>query len=342
VTAAVVIGATMAVSGRVAGRPFDTTEAVTLLGWSAFLASALPLLAIGVRTDRGLLRRVGLAFAVSAIAHTLPLGGTVLGSGRFKQVAVTLELGGAAVLLVGAALFLATTLHGVLTRQEVTETRLAEAEAAMAEKAERDHEIRNLVAGLSGAANVLKSDRANGTGDGRRLLVAAGAELERLQYMVRPDVDTSRPTPTSVTPLLADLAAMHRAAGLTVHVEPEGDPEVVMERGALSQVLTNLLMNCSRHAPGAPVWLRCRSHADTVRIEVVDAGPGLPAGVDASVLGRGVRGPGSTGEGLGLAITADIVGRHGGTFTLSSGRIGCVARLDLPSSASGLPLRVRA
>jgi two-component system OmpR family sensor kinase len=75
---------------------------------------------------------------------------------------------------------------------------------------------------------------------------------------------------------------------------------------------------------------------------VVDAGPGLPAGVDAAVLNRGVRGPGSTGEGLGLAITADIVGRHGGTFTLSSGRIGCVARLDLPSSASGLPLRVRA
>jgi hypothetical protein len=47
------------------------------------------------------------------------------------------------------------------------------------------------VAGLSGAANVLKSDGANGTVDGRRLLVAAGAELERLQHMVRPDADTS-------------------------------------------------------------------------------------------------------------------------------------------------------
>ena len=338
-TAAVMIGATTALSGRVAGRPFETAEAVNLSGWSGLLASALLLLAVGVRTGRGLLRWVGLAFVVSAIAHTLPLGGTDLVSGLLEQVAAALELGGAAMLLMGAALFLATTLHGVLTRQEVTETRLAEAEAAMAEKAERDHEIRNLVAGLSGAANVLKSDGANGTIDGRRLLVAAGAELERLQHMVRPAAVSSRPTSTSVTALLADLAEMHRAAGLTVHVEPEGEPEVAMERGALTQILTNLLVNCSRHAPGAPVWLRCRSGAGTVRIEVVDAGPGLPAGANASVLRRGVRGATSSGEGLGLAITADIVGRYGGTFTLSSGRIGCVARLDLPSSASDLRVR---
>jgi two-component system OmpR family sensor kinase len=341
-TAAVVIVTSMAVSGPVAGRSFQTAQAVSLLGWSGFLVSALPLLAVGSRTDRGLLRRVGLAFAMSAIAHILPLGGGGPVNGRFEQVAATLELGGAALLLVGAALFLVATLHGVLARQEVTETRLAEAEAVMADQAERDHEIRNLVAGLSGAANVLKSDGANGTVDGRRLLVAAGAELERLQHMVRPDADPSRSTPTSVTALLADLAAMHRAAGLTVHVEPEGDPEVAMERKALSQVLTNLLVNCSRHAPGAPVWLRCRSHADTVRIEVVDAGPGLPAGANGALLNRGVRGPGSTGEGLGLAISADIVGRHGGIFTLRSGRRGCVARLDLPSSTRDLPLRVRA
>jgi two-component system OmpR family sensor kinase len=329
---AVIVAATT-VGGRVAGRPFAYPEVLGLLGWSAVLASALPLVAVGVRNGRGLQRRVGLAFCMSAVAHVLPLSGHQ----RPEQLAAALELGGAAMLLLGAALFLATTLHSVLARQEDTEIRLAEAEAAMAEKAERDHEIRNLVAGLSGAASVLTSDGVDGT-DRRHLLAAAGAELERLQRMLRPETAGSRSRPTSVAALLADLAAVHRASGLTVHLETEGEPEVIMERGALSQVLTNLLVNCSRHAPGAPVWLRCRSLAGTVRIEVVDAGPGLPSGASTSVLSRGVRGPGSDGEGLGLAISADLVGRHGGTLTLSSGRSGCTARIDLPSSTSTVPL----
>lgn len=313
-------------------RPSDIAAVVDLLAWSAVGVMALLLLAVGVRSDRGLLRRAGLAFAVSAIGHALPPTRTGFADVQAPQIAGALELAGAAMLLVGAVLFLASTLRDVLDRQEVAESRLAEAEAAMAETAERDHEIRNLVAGLSGAAHVLRSDGLDGTVEVQRLLVAAGAELERLQQMLRPGSDNPTGLPTSVAPLLKDLAAVHGAAGLTVHLEVEGDPEVVMDRASLAQVLTNLLVNCARHAPGAPVWLRCRSHGDKVRIEVVDDGPGLPADTIVSVLGRGVRGPGSRGEGLGLAINADIATRHGGTFTLTSGGNGCIASLDLPSA----------
>lgn len=314
-------------------RSSDIAAAVDLLAWSAMGVTALLLLAVGVRSDRSLLRRAGLAFTVSAIGHALSPGGTGVVDVSAPRIAGALELAGAAVLLVGAVLFLASTLRGVLDRQEVTESRLAEAEAAVAETAERDHEMRNLVAGLSGAANVLRSDEVDGTVEGRRLLVAAGAELERLQQMLRPGSDSLPGLPTSVAPLLTDLAAVHRAGGLTLHLEVEGDPEVGMDRASLAQVLTNLLVNCARHAPGAPVWLRCRSHGDTVRIEVVDDGPGLPADTVAAVLRRGVRGPGSTGDGLGLAINADLATRHGGTFTLLSGGRGCTARLDLPSAS---------
>jgi two-component system, OmpR family, sensor kinase len=130
--------------------------------------------------------------------------------------------------------------------------------------------------------------------------------------------------------VLRDLALMHRAGGLDVWVEVDGDPHVAVEPEALVQVLTNLLVNCTRHAPGAQVWLRACTRGRQVRIEVADNGPGLPPGATAALLRRGVRGPDSTGDGLGLAITVELVERHHGTFTLVSGDRGCTAVLDLP------------
>jgi signal transduction histidine kinase len=73
---------------------------------------------------------------------------------------------------------------------------------------------------------------------------------------------------------------------------------------------------------------------------VADDGPGLPPGGADAVLRRGVRGPASTGDGLGLAVVADLVRRHRGRFVLHSSAAGCTAVIHLPMA--GRPVRTAA
>ncbi|WP_219416016.1 sensor histidine kinase [Pseudonocardia nigra] len=323
-TVALGLGAVVLSAALSRGRLPAVFAALEAAAWSATAVVGVLLFGVGARENRGLPRRVGLAFGTLAMAHA-PAVATGAG-----PLARALDLAAAGMLLVAAVLFFAAAWRGVWRQQEATRSRLAAAEAAMASAAERDHEMRNLVAGLSGAASVLAGADAAASPDGRLLLVAAGAEIERLRRML--DGATAPTGEVAVGPLLRELGAVHRATGAEVHVNVAGDPHVTMDRGELAQVVTNLLTNCARHAPGASVRLRARERAGQVRIEVTDDGPGLPPGAEETLLHRGARGPDSDGSGLGLAISADLVGRHGGTFTLASRGLGCVAAIDLPSA----------
>ena len=59
---------------------------------------------------------------------------------------------------------------------------------------------------------------------------------------------------------------------------------------------------------------------DQVRVEVLDHGPGLAAGIEGRVFEKFFRGPGvpAGGSGLGLAICRGIVVAHGGTITAAN------------------------
>lgn len=111
----------------------------------------------------------------------------------------------------------------------------------------------------------------------------------------------------SVHGLLADRGA---PVEITEGLELRGD------RDRLDQVITNLVANAERHAPGAPLLLRGRAGpAGGVRLEVEDHGPGLEPGDTERVFDRFARADRSrstTGSGLGLAIVRSIVELHGG------------------------------
>jgi two-component system, OmpR family, sensor kinase len=306
--------------------PGHVLAGADLVAWSGAGASGLVLALAGTVLGRPLLRRAGLAFVTLAAANAVRIADPAPAR---PALAAALEAGAVAMLLVAAVPFLRTTVRSIGRQRDASRERLAQAEAVMADIAERDHELRNLVAGLSGAARVL-TDETVASLDGRRLLEAAGSELDRLQRMLN---GSDGPAEAGVRRVLRDLALVHRANGLDVWVEIDGDPHVAVDPAVLAQVLTNLLVNCARHAPGARVWLRARSRGDQVRVEVADDGPGLPPGATAAVVRRGVRGPDSDGQGLGLAISADLVERHHGTFLMVSGSRGCTAVLDLPRAA---------
>ena len=75
----------------------------------------------------------------------------------------------------------------------------------------------------------------------------------------------------------------------------------------------------------------------SVRIDVDDSGPGLPAEARERVFDRFHRelGSGATGSGLGLSIVRSVLARHGGTIHLrDSGLGGLGVTVRLPAAAN--------
>jgi anti-sigma regulatory factor (Ser/Thr protein kinase) len=145
---------------------------------------------------------------------------------------------------------------------------------------------------------------------------------------------------SAVAAVAEDLAVLYRTVAGDVQVEVHGDPWVNADRGGLAQLLANLLANCARHAPGARIRVRAAALGSRVRIEVIDDGPGLPPGSTARMLRRGVRGPASTGAGLGLAICTELVERYRGSFTVVSTSDGCTAVVELPTARRAVAAKV--
>jgi signal transduction histidine kinase len=103
------------------------------------------------------------------------------------------------------------------------------------------------------------------------------------------------------------------------------------ERLRLAQATGNLIANAIEHGGGE---INVRGGRDSgrsiVRIEVLDAGPGLPAPVaDLARRPRGGRGT----RGRGLAIAATIARDHGGRLAAAPSERGARLVLELPAAA---------
>ena len=102
----------------------------------------------------------------------------------------------------------------------------------------------------------------------------------------------------------------------------------------VEQALVNLIENAVQHTPaGTPIEIVATQDDAWLEVEVLDRGPGLPAGSEARVFDKFFRGPGARagGSGLGLAICRGVIVAHGGTIEASNrAGGGTVVRLRLP------------
>lgn len=99
-------------------------------------------------------------------------------------------------------------------------------------------------------------------------------------------------------------------------------PPIWADHDRLEQVFVNLLENGVRH--GGPdgavrVTAAAVSGGTSVEVLVSDDGPGIPPEVAERIFEPRVRGEGSTGAGLGLAIVRGIAAAHGGRVELVAG-----------------------
>jgi signal transduction histidine kinase len=141
--------------------------------------------------------------------------------------------------------------------------------------------------------------------------------------------------------LLVDAAEAWRPMaaekGVRLRVEqPQGRVLVHGDRTRLAQACGNLLANAIEHGrdgdgSGGEVVLRARAGLHTVRIEVLDDGPGLPAPV-TQLVRRTPRG-GRAARGRGLAIAADVAARHRGRLASAPSERGARLVLELPTAA---------
>ncbi len=113
---------------------------------------------------------------------------------------------------------------------------------------------------------------------------------------------------------------------------------VVANPDHLARAVRNLLTNAARHADST-VTVELGETGRRVLLAVADDGPGVPADHRDRIFERfarvdDARTRSSGGAGLGLAITQDIVGAHGGTISYDAGYSGGARFVvELPATA---------
>lgn len=218
------------------------------------------------------------------------------------------------------------------------------------------HELQTPITGLRGFAQVLLRRLQRGDEIEAGTLLGAVERIDRqagkLAALVSQLLDLSRieagglalePRETDLALLVADVAAAAQA-GTGAHTITVRHPARVLVHAdpiRLEQVLANLLDNAIKYSPdGEPIDVELGyAGPDVVRIAVTDRGPGIPREHRARIFDRYYKAHadrGISGMGLGLHVSRQIVGLHGGRLDAEfPERGGTRFVVTLPTSVSG-------
>lgn len=203
------------------------------------------------------------------------------------------------------------------------------------------HEIRNPLNGLSGLLDLLKEERL----DPREREIARSLksvattltqvcedvlQFSKLEY----GYGRLEVRPFALRPLLDEVAALHGMQAAQAGCELRlvwpptladgfsGDPD------RIKTILSNLVSNALKYAPGAPVEVRVESTGETdglvdLYLDVVDRGPGVPPDEQELIFRKFIRGRRARrekipGSGLGLATCAMLAKLMNGSIGVES------------------------
>jgi two-component system OmpR family sensor kinase len=218
--------------------------------------------------------------------------------------------------------------------------------------ADASHELRTPLASIRGYAELFRMGAARKPAEVERSMGRIEDEAERMGVLVEDLLTLARLDEVvdaphgevDLTPLARDAVAdtLATAPERTIDVRCDGPAVVLGDTHQLRQVLGNLLRNALVHTPpGSPIEVSVAADEREIRLEVRDHGPGLPTDDPDALFERfwraeGGRERGNSGAGLGLAIVAGIVGRHGGRVTAANAEGGGAAFVvTLPAAPVG-------
>ena len=149
-----------------------------------------------------------------------------------------------------------------------------------------------------------------------------------------------------VRTVTADLSALAERRGqrFTVQV-PDFPVGVLLDRRESAKIVANLVTNAIKYTPAdGAITVRLSVHFITVRLEVVDTGPGIAADEQQRIFERFYMAGGGAevqpGTGLGLALARELCDLHGWTLTVHSAPgQGSTFTVDMPmSNARPMPV----
>ncbi|MEL6571034.1 MAG: ATP-binding protein [Pseudomonadota bacterium] len=211
------------------------------------------------------------------------------------------------------------------------------------------HEIKNPLAGITGAAQLLSMGLSSEDQELTDLIVAESRRIVKLLEQVEQFGNLRPPKmkPVNIHDVL-DRAKKSAAVGVAAHMrfEEAYDPSLpaaMADADQLLQVLLNLIKNAAQ-AGDAGGKITLKTFYDTslrvampdgtqarlpLQIEVIDDGPGLPKDIAQDVFEPFVSGH-ENGTGLGLALVSKLIGEQGGWITVDSVPGHTVFRVSLP------------
>jgi len=205
------------------------------------------------------------------------------------------------------------------------------------------HEVRNPLAGIKGAMQVLLKRRSADDPE-RAVMQEIVARTESLNELINDLLLFARPRPprladVNLASLVADVFASVRQdpIGHTLTMGIDGTPMSVQADYELTRAtLLNLVLNAAQAMQGnGTVRVTVReSAAGMVEVQVRDTGPGIPPDIREQIFEPFFTTK-SRGGGLGLPIAQRTAELHGGTLTMACPpEGGTVFTLTLPRSVT--------
>ena len=214
------------------------------------------------------------------------------------------------------------------------------------------HDLRTPLASIKASVSSLRQTDVDWSpADEADLLATIEQNADRLDALIGNLLDLSRLHTGSLDPFLRPTAieevapaalrgldVPNDAQGQLEIVVPEGVPLVRADPGLLERVLANIFSNALRHSPPTqPPVLRARPDGETVLLEVVDHGAGVPD----DQLKQQIFEPfqrfddRNAGVGLGLAVAKGFAEAMGGSIVaLDTPGGGLTVRVALPVAPS--------
>jgi two-component system, OmpR family, sensor histidine kinase KdpD len=215
------------------------------------------------------------------------------------------------------------------------------------------HDLKTPLASILGAANSLREYSELFDPKARAdLIETIEEEAQRMSRFVANLLDMTRleagaielkREPVDVSEVIG--AAVRRAAGLlkgfkiVFDIEPDL-PLLRLDEVLMEQALVNLLDNAAKYAtPPSAITIRARKDRATVRIQIMDEGPGIPEDCLSLIFEKfhrvKSRDHRRAGTGLGLAICRGFIEAMGGTVAAAN-------RADGPGAVFTIEMRVAA
>lgn len=205
----------------------------------------------------------------------------------------------------------------VLLRQKESMAQLGQMAAVIA------HEVKNPLAGISGAIQVIvkrlqaDSQEVQVLNEIRNRIGSLNESLSSLLAFARPKIPQLRPVRTREIIAKPQMVIANDPKYVDVDLELSGpDVTVIADPDLLGQALLNLVINAVQACEGAGrVRIVVGEDSRDVTIAVHDDGPGLPTNGDIFQPFFTTK---ISGTGLGLAVVKQIAEAHGGSIEATS------------------------